>query len=1118
MNVKRFRFPRKIYYSILLVFALCFVSSFLQEVAGAAYTSLVMQSSTTVTSPPVLLQTGTAGSSTIYANSTSAKVSTVAPAPTPSYYPSSYNVATGTYVSGTVPASVQTVDSNYFIVRSTPSATSTTPYNPSGYSLLGSTTLLSGSTSDLASDNSVYMSFRSYGTATSAMPYNPSSYALVENTTLVSGTLSDLQSNNAVYMTFRSYVSATSSTSKTDAFIAYRSNTGTNTINSPKNRAWDGDTAAWGGENEMATAGSPVRWVRTVVCPKTQRALEKIIATLSADGYLDAYVFDGTSWTVTNNIASVWTTDPGTSIRPYDIAYETSSGRALVVYDLNLADSTKDLGYKIWTFGTGWSQEYYIDFTGVASTNPAMSFIRLASNPDSASNQIAMVFNDGTNADAFAAIWSGSAWTKMTTLTTTNTIATRESIGIQYSSYYKKILAIAGNSADSMAWKTYAQGDADWTAQTAFDPDPDSGNNVCFGTLKRDPAATSTDDYIMYAGINDLSDLNAFAFDMADTPPSRLNIVNEVDDSIESPTSRPIDFDWEPTGNKGLIVWGRQVNYIHYNTYSISAGWGASWTTSVSYSENQHPWVQLEANPRNIAGDTKILGVILGTSGSSYKLGAIRWDGTTLTVIGTSTFTADTNKMDYKCFDLKYQLFGDPTEFTSQAEFTGTSSTYTWTQLEWTIDSSFTTTSVTATFQLYNYQTGQYPTSGDGYITDTIGTTDTLKSQTITTNPSNFRDLSGNWKLKAKGVKSTATQLDWKSDWIEFKPTYYSECTSEVEFTGTSNTANWAQLVWTVDSSLTTGSVTIIIQVYNFTLGGYPASGNGYDSYTSSATAYTDETRTKTITTNPANFRDASGNWKIKVKGVKTTATQFDFKADWVEYKPSYYSEYTVSTEFLFSSMTTNTPSQLNFTVVSEYDIASVSVTIQVWNYSSSAYVTSGEGYQTYSSSGVNETKLLSINTNLQWYTSSGNAKIKLTGILATTTQYQQKANQIKLAYSYSSSSNYNYVLKIVNQVSDAWKIRLKAYSQSNIGRLTNCTIYFRSSSDGTSRQVYIKDGVYVNQTGSWYDLPASPAERYIVVALQATNSEVSHVYVYLEILVPDKTTYAQYVITFEIT
>jgi len=928
---------------------------------GSTYASPLCQPRITISSPPVTLEAGTAGTSLIYTNNTSAKISTTAPAPTPTYYPNSYGVVTGTYFAGSVPSSVETVDTDYFVANSS-GAPVIQQYNPSGYDLNGSTAL-------------------------------------------VSGTVGDLALNNAVYMTFRSYVSATSASAKTDAFVAYRSNTGTNTLNSPKNRVWDGDTASWGNENELATAGSAVRWVRTAVCPKSERALEKIVVTLSDDGYLDAYVFDGTSWVVTNNIASIWTTAPSNPVRPFDIVYETSSGRALLVYDVNLADSTKDIGYRIWTFGSGWSQEYYIDFTGVASTNPVLSFIKLASNHDSASNQTALAFNDGTNGDAFAAIWSGTAWTKMTTLTTTNTISTRESVNIQYSTYYKKILAVAGNDKNSMAWKTYTQGDADWTAQTAFDPDADNNNEVQFGTLKRDPAATSTDDYIMYVGVNSLTDLNAFAFDMADTPPSRVNAVDEVDDAIDSETSRPIDFDWEPTGNKGLIVWGTTTAQINYNTYSISSGWGASWTTYVSCGSNIHPWIQLKSNPRNIAGDIKILGAVL--EGTANDLGAIKWDGTTLTVIGTTTFTTDTQVATYECFDLKFQLFGDPTEFTS-----------------------------------------------------------------------------------------------------------------EVEFSGVSNSNNWGKIDWTVDSAWKTGSVAVTLQLYNYSLGNYPTSGNGFISYTSDATAETDQTKTQAITTNPTQFRDASGNWKIKIRGAKTSATQFDLKADWIEFKATNLAEYTVSTEFLFASMTKNTPTQLNFTVVSEYDIVSVSVTIQVWNYSSSpqAYVTIGEGYLTYLSSGANQTKLLSINTSPQFYASNGNARIKITGVLTTITLYQQKVNQVKLVYSYGSSPNYNYVLKIANQVSDAWKIRLRAYSQSNITRLNNCTIYFRNSTDGTSGQIYIISGVCTQPTGLWYDLPSSPAERYIALSLNAGNSEVSYIYVYLEILVLDKTTYAQYVLTFEIT
>jgi hypothetical protein len=109
--------------------------------------------------------------------------------------------------------------------------------------------------------------------------------------------------------------------------------------------------------------------------------------------------------------------------------------------------------------------------------------------------------------------------------------------------------------------------------------------------------------------------------------------------------------------------------------------------------------------------------------------------------------------------------------------------------------------------------------------------------------------------------------------------------TVEVEFTGSSDTFNWTQLDWTVDSAWTTPSVTVTLQLYDYNLGQYPTSGDGYISYTSSATSNTDETKTQTITSNPTHFRDTSGNWKLKVKGVKSTTAQFDLKADLVKYE-----------------------------------------------------------------------------------------------------------------------------------------------------------------------------------------------------------------------------------------
>jgi hypothetical protein len=112
-----------------------------------------------------------------------------------------------------------------------------------------------------------------------------------------------------------------------------------------------------------------------------------------------------------------------------------------------------------------------------------------------------------------------------------------------------------------------------------------------------------------------------------------------------------------------------------------------------------------------------------------------------------------------------------------------------------------------------------------------------------------------------------------------------TEYTMQVEFTGSSNTEDWNQANWTVNSAWTTGSVNVTLQLYNYTLNGFPTSGNGYISYTSNSTANTDENETQMIDVDPTDFRNATGYWKIQILGVKTTTTQFDFKTDWIEFR-----------------------------------------------------------------------------------------------------------------------------------------------------------------------------------------------------------------------------------------
>ena len=260
---------------------------------------------------------------------------------------------------------------------------------------------------------------------------------------------------------------------------------------------------------------------------------------------------------------------------------------------------------------------------------------------------------------------------------------------------------------------------------------------------------------------------------------------------------------------------------------------------------------------------------------------------------------------------------------------------------------------------------------------------------------------SSTFTIRFQGSMETGDTAEdsWKID-ATLLHVWSDEYVLEVELTGSSNIEDWSQLNWTVNGAWTIGSVNVTLQLYNYTFGGYPTSGSGYVAYTSDDAPDTDENKSQMIEVNPTDFRNATGHWKMKIKGVKTPDTQFDFKADWVEFK-AYCSEHTVSTEFLFSDMTMNAVTELNLTVVSQFSIANVSVTIQVWNYSSSTYAENGESRLEYTSNGTNETKTLRISANPLFYVSDGNAKVKITSM--STTPYQQEINQINLLYSYSA-------------------------------------------------------------------------------------------------------------------
>jgi len=125
--------------------------------------------------------------------------------------------------------------------------------------------------------------------------------------------------------------------------------------------------------------------------------------------------------------------------------------------------------------------------------------------------------------------------------------------------------------------------------------------------------------------------------------------------------------------------------------------------------------------------------------------------------------------------------------------------------------------------------------------------------------------------------------------------------------------------------------------------------------------------------------------------------------------------------------------------------------------------------------------------------------------------------NSTSAKVSVASDITYDYVLRVNDTFTDSWQVRLKKYSDSNTNRLQNCTIYFHNATNANSTQIVIENGSFNQTEGSWCTL-TSLETIYIALTVEANSTGTSYVHVYLEVLIPTTTTYAQYVILFEIT
>lgn len=253
----------------------------------------------------------------------------------------------------------------------------------------------------------------------------------------------------------------------------------------PKYRVWNG--TAWSSQGSVIAIGTGTpRWI---VLASHPFADEVVLATLDSSGTPDIYaqVWSGSSW---GNNRSLETGAEDSRFQCFDVAYESISGRALVVW-ADAASSSPQ--YRIWN--AGWSGESSANSVG--SNN--IYWIKLASEPGT--NRILMGTLDGAE-DINVQTWTGATWSNVFEVTSNAEVSDRRLFDVAWENSSGTGMISYGENNDIPRYRTCSGGGcntAAWSNEfsNALDSNNQGTGNPRWIRLAPDP--NSNDIMLMHS-------------------------------------------------------------------------------------------------------------------------------------------------------------------------------------------------------------------------------------------------------------------------------------------------------------------------------------------------------------------------------------------------------------------------------------------------------------------------------------------------------------------------------------------------------------------------------------------------------------------------------------------
>ncbi|MBN2880443.1 hypothetical protein JXM83_00150, partial [Candidatus Woesearchaeota archaeon] len=304
-------------------------------------------------------------------------------------------------------------------------------------------------------------------------------------------------------------------------------------------------------------------------------------------------VWNGSSW----GALQTFSADTGTAYKALDVAYESNSGNAMVVYAVTGSNVPR---YRVWN-GTTWTAEQNANDIG---STPR--FIRLVANPSITSNELILATNDAL-ADVNVQVWNGATWGAVNEVTN-NCWADRQCFDIAYESTSgDALIAYRHDATTNIYYNTYSGGV--WSGRNAQ------------GSLTAQPRviqlASDPNSNRIIAGIVDdnTQDFHTFMWSGAGwtdmgTPSTSVNYENGM----------PFDITFEALSGDAIIAYG-EGTAMRYRIV-------ASGTTTLGAEQTVDTWGWTIAGVRLEHGEFTDHVYLSGMT-AYYDIGFGIWNGAT---------------------------------------------------------------------------------------------------------------------------------------------------------------------------------------------------------------------------------------------------------------------------------------------------------------------------------------------------------------------------------------------------------------------------------------------------------------------------------------------------------